>query len=37
MGKEEGVGWGRRRELDGEGGGGRMGKEEGVGWGRRRE
>ena len=28
MGKEEGVGWGRRR--------GRMGKEEGVGWGRRR-
>ena len=29
MGKEEGVGWGRRRGYDGEGGGSRMGKEEG--------
>ena len=37
MGKEEGVGWGRRRGYDGEGGGSMMGKDEGVGRGRRRE
>ena len=37
MGKEEGVGWDRRRESDGKGGGSRIGQEEGVRCGRRRE